>query len=73
MLKKLTDYRSLNECRTGIIRLERSDVNRLIELASDRRNTVLAQKLSNFTAHFANKITLLPSEAEFLVMVVQQS
>ncbi|MBW4441864.1 MAG: hypothetical protein KME10_11635 [Plectolyngbya sp. WJT66-NPBG17] len=71
LLKKLTDYRSLNECRTGIIRLERSDVNRLIELMRDR-NPALTQKLSGFTA-LTNNITVLPSEIEFLLAIVQHS
>ncbi|MBD1847495.1 hypothetical protein H6F89_29665 [Cyanobacteria bacterium FACHB-63] len=72
LLKKLNDFRSLNPNRTGIIRLERQDVARLIELTSDR-NPAIAQKLSDHKNEWTSLITLLPNEINFLLREVEHS
>ncbi|GAP94935.1 hypothetical protein [Leptolyngbya sp. NIES-2104] len=71
LLKKLTDFRSRNANRTGIIRLNGSDVTRLVELIGDR-NPVLTSKLAGYSRP-TNDITLLSNEIDCLLKIVQYS
>ncbi|MBD1847320.1 hypothetical protein H6F89_28720 [Cyanobacteria bacterium FACHB-63] len=72
LLKKLNDFRSLNPNRTAIIRLERQDVARLIELTSDR-NPAIARKLEACKHEWESQITLMANEVDFLVKEVEHS
>jgi uncharacterized protein YdaU (DUF1376 family) len=72
LLKKLTDFRSLHQNRTGNLRLDGSEVARLVELLGEK-NPALAQRLSGYRNQLRSEITLLPYEVDSLVAIVEQS
>jgi hypothetical protein len=72
LLKKLTDFRSRHQNRTGTIPLDGSDVGRLVALIGDK-NPALAQRLSAYRDRLRCEITLLSHEVDSLVAIVEHS
>ncbi|MBD1847278.1 hypothetical protein H6F89_28510 [Cyanobacteria bacterium FACHB-63] len=70
LLKKLNDFRSLHQNRTGNIRLDREDVMRLLEMNFDRAPAI-SRKLSNCKHEWGSQITLMPHEIDFLLREIE--